>query len=117
MSEARLKSMHPVGEYTDYGAVPTKRFSGSRGKKETKMTKFGRTTALALMACGAAMAVNTSSYAAEYHRVLQQKHAYGSEYGGLRDDDSENAKNPALPSYAQNKGHETGGPGRMQIPY
>lgn len=34
----------------------------------------------------------------------------------MRDDDSGNSKNPSLPSYAQNKGGETGGPGRMYIP-
>ena len=80
------------------------------------MTKLGRTTALAFMACGAAAALNTASYAAEYNRLLHHNHAFGYGYGGLRDDDSDNAKNPALPSYAQNKGQETGGPGRMQIP-
>jgi hypothetical protein len=86
------------------------------------MTKLGRITALAFLACGAATTLSNASYAAEYHHVLQHNHAdgYGYDgvrgYGGLRDDDSENAKNPALPSYAQSKGQETGGPGRMQIP-
>jgi hypothetical protein len=68
------------------------------------------------MAFGAAAALNTASYAAEYHGVLHQSHAYDRGHGGLRDDDSDNARNPTLPSYAQNKGDETGGPGRMQIP-
>jgi hypothetical protein len=82
------------------------------------MTKLGRITALALTAFGVVTALNTASYATEYHRVLHQNDAYGYGYGdrGLRDDDSDNAKSPALPSYAQNRGHETGGPGRMQIP-
>ncbi|GEO99251.1 hypothetical protein [Methylobacterium haplocladii] len=32
-----------------------------------------------------------------------------------RDDDSANAKNPALPWYARGRGQETGGPDRMEI--
>jgi hypothetical protein len=32
------------------------------------------------------------------------------------DEDGDNAKNPALPSYERSRGQETGGPDRMQIP-
>jgi hypothetical protein len=32
------------------------------------------------------------------------------------DEDGDNAKNPALPSYERGRGQETGGPDRMQIP-
>lgn len=35
---------------------------------------------------------------------------------GRMDTDSGNAKNPALPSYAQARGQETGGPARELIP-
>ncbi|MCE4225923.1 hypothetical protein HCU64_19400 [Methylobacterium sp. C25] len=35
--------------------------------------------------------------------------------GGERDDDSANAKNPALPWYERGRGSETGGPARMLI--
>ena len=35
---------------------------------------------------------------------------------GRMDTDSSNAKNPALPGYAQTRGQETGGPARELIP-
>ena len=93
-----------------------KRPSGGRGTRNNEMTKLGRISTLALLACGAATTLSNASYAAQYYGVVHHNQAYNSGYGGLRDDDSDNAKNPAPPSYAQNKGHETGGPGRMQIP-
>lgn len=77
----------------------------------------------------AACVYSSTSYAAEV-RTLPSHGEYVSmpPVGGLRtpswapadselgDTDSGNANNPALPSYAQGRGQETGGPARELIP-
>jgi hypothetical protein len=55
----------------------------------------------------------------ETHSVLTEPLSapVGSPYWlGRMDTDSGNAKNPALPGYAQARGQETGGPARELIP-
>ena len=55
----------------------------------------------------------------ETHSVLTEPPSapVGSPYWlGRMDTDSGNARNPALPSYAQARGQETGGPARELIP-
>ena len=87
------------------------------------MSSFRRTAFLALTACGAAVMLHTGSYAADYlpngtansaSIAAHRSGAYG--YRSLQDDDSDNSSTPDLPSYEQNKGSETGGPARMDIP-
>jgi hypothetical protein len=56
---------------------------------------------------------------ADSHSVLTEPLSApaGSPYWlGRMDTDSGNARNPALPSYAQARGQETGGPARELIP-
>ncbi|MRI55278.1 hypothetical protein D8770_15095 [Methylobacterium sp. DB1607] len=40
---------------------------------------------------------------------------FGATTPAYRDNDRANAKNPALPAYAQGRGQETGGPARVLI--
>lgn len=108
------------------------------------MAQIGRFSVAALAALGALAAMPTLASATPLHHALHHVHggrymstgpigmaapdnrgfamrpaeaAYGARPAwAMRDDDSGNSKNPSLPSYAQNKGGETGGPGRMYIP-
>ncbi len=95
------------------------------------MSRIAQSTLLGFALFGAIGAFSISAEAQPLHHVLH--HAYGAyvnpgfaepvDYqpsrrawiGGARDDDSGNAKNPALPWYARGRGQETGGPARMLI--
>lgn len=98
------------------------------------MSKLARSAFVVLAACGGLGTL--SAQAQPLHHALH--HVQGGRYmssglvspepvasseeasrrawiGGPRDDDSANAKNPALPWYSRGRGSETGGPARMLI--
>lgn len=98
------------------------------------MAKITRSALTVLAACGALGLLACAAEAQPLHHLHHAHHAgrYMSTnalqaepvalmpsrrtwIGGARDDDSANAKNPALPWYSRGRGQETGGPDRMAI--
>ena len=88
------------------------------------MTMFKTVSALALASACTFAALTGASEARTVHRPTESPAVTGSivpqarsaDWLGGPDTDSGNARNPALPGYAQARGQETGGPARELIP-